>query len=435
MITIDFETYSEAGYIFNGEYFIPQVKGKPGIKAINAATYAQHPSTEIISLAYEDYLWIPGVNPPKNLFNYIADGGIIEAHNSLFEYYIWNCVGCARYGWPPLPLNQLRCSMAKARAFGLPGTLDMVSSILTPTSKKDPRGKQLIQQLSIPKRPTKKDPNLRRMPDKYPELYCEMYEYNKQDIVAEKAVSGNMPELSETELKVWQLDQKINSRGIQIDMVSLDACINIFEQCQERYLKELSDITGGQITSIGEISKGSSGDKWLQSTGVNLPSLNKENVAKALERPDLPKAARRVLEIRQILGSSSVQKLYAIKRMTNNDGRLRDLFAYCGAERTGRFCIAEGELAVVRLPNGHITQVPIEDVTLKMELWDGQEWVMHGGAVPAGMKKVITHDGVTGTKDHRVFTSTTEYDTLENVKKKNCKIFKGEKKCPITFTD
>ena len=169
MITLDFETYSDAGYRFDGVNYKPLVPGKPGLFSINASTYAAHPSTDIICMAYDvggvDYLWIPGANPPTNLFNAIAAGEAVEAHNSLFEFYVWNCVGVARYGWPALRLEQMFCSMSKARAFGLPGALAKVSEILSPNQLKDPRGKKLIQMLSIPKRPTKLDQSTRRTPE------------------------------------------------------------------------------------------------------------------------------------------------------------------------------------------------------------------------------------------------------------------------------
>jgi DNA polymerase len=343
--TMDFETYSEAGYRFDpaSGRFVPIQKGKPGIKGINAAVYSEHPSTEVISLAYElpdgkyERLWIPGMGPPQDLFNSIAAGGLVEAHNSGFEYYIWANVCYSRMGWPPLPLRQLRCSAAKARASALPGALGKLSEVLNPAEKKNKRGKKLIQLLSIPKKPAKKDPTLRRTREAYPELYAEMYQYNIQDIVSEKAVSSMVPELPPRELDLWLLDQRINTRGVAIDIVGLKNCIAVFKQAESRYTEELKRITGGMVSSIGEMTKNSAGDKWMITQGVGLSSLDKEHVGAALERDDLPPAVHRALEIRQIIGSASVKKLFAIERMVSRDGRLRDLFSFCGASRTGRW--------------------------------------------------------------------------------------------------
>ena len=338
--TIDFETYSEAGYKYDPAlgYFVSIQANKPGIQSINAAVYAAHPSTRVISLSYDigygDKLWIPRAARPCDLLEYVRSGGLVEAHNSLFEYYIWNY--CCK-DWPQLLLDQLRCSASKAQAHGLPRALDAIGKVLKPAAVKDPRGKQLIRLLSIPQKPTKKDPAVRKLPEFYPELFREMYEYNIQDIVSEKSISKMLPELSEFELRVWKLDQHINARGVQIDTTGLQNCIEIFYKAERKYTGELILITGGAVKSVGEITKGSAGDKWLQSQGVDAPSLDKQSVDDLIKYREMPSTARRVLEIRQILGGANVKKLFAIQRCLSSDGRLRDLFLYCGAERTGRW--------------------------------------------------------------------------------------------------
>jgi hypothetical protein len=90
---------------------------------------------------------------------------------------------------------------------------------------------------------------------------------------------------------------------------------------------------------------------------------------------------------------------------------------------------------LVRTPEGEVLEVPIELVGTRHELWDGQEWVTHGGVVAAGVKEVTTHDEVTATLDHKVFTSTAEYATLAQVKKSGQNIFRGEKPCPTLSTN
>lgn len=343
--TFDFETYSDAGYRYDpvSGSFIPLQSGKPGLMGINAAVYAEHDSTRVISMAYNlidgcgTRLWTPGSPTPLPMFNYIWSGGLIEAHNSAFEFYVWKYVCQARMGWPELRLEQLVCSFAKAQASGYPGALGKLSNILSPSVVKDKRGTALIRLLSVPKKPTKKDPALYRSFDRHPDLYYEMYAYNDTDVEAEMSISAMLPELSGTELAVWQLDQRINTRGVKIDTVGLDACIKLFEATEAKYLLELRDITGGQVSSIGELAKLKSGDKWLQSLGVNMPSLNKATVIDTLARPDIPSEARRALEIRQEIGGAAVKKIYAMHRCLNSDGRIRGMLQYCGAERTGRW--------------------------------------------------------------------------------------------------
>lgn len=346
LATMDFETYSEAGYKYDPALgrFLPLQKGKPGLKGINASTYALHPSTDILSLAYDlrdgrgCRLWVYGMEPPVDLFWHIHRGRLIEAHNSGFEYRVWEYVCRAQYGWPALPLGQLRCSMAKAKAWGLPGRLGQLSTALNPSEKKDKRGTQLIRLLSVPQKPSKAHPHIRRTRADYPELHAEMSAYNIQDVKSEIAISDMVPDLSPFEQSLWMLDQKINTRGVAIDTEGLANCIEIFKQAETRYLIELQTVTGGAVNSIGEMTKRSAGDKWMIAQGFDFPSLDKEHVELALKHnTKLTPAVRRALEIRQIVGSASVKKLFAIDRMVNSDGRLRDLFMYQGAERTGRF--------------------------------------------------------------------------------------------------
>lgn len=160
----DFETYSEAGYYWDGPAYRWRglLKSKPGLQCVGAPAYAENPSTEILSLAYNlkdgrgDRLWVPELPPPQELFDYIANGGILEAWNSAFEFYIWHFVCNFRMGWPPLPLAQLRCAMAKGAAWGLPGKLGKAAKVVNVTEQKDATGESLIKKLSIPKNPTKK---------------------------------------------------------------------------------------------------------------------------------------------------------------------------------------------------------------------------------------------------------------------------------------
>lgn len=340
---MDFETYSEAGYIYDKDLqFWRSIVGKQkgGLSAVGAPVYAEHPSTEVLSLAYDledghgPRLWVPGCPLPQDLFAYMAAGGLIEAWNSAFEFYIWHYVCHSRMGWPPLPYQQLRCSMARSRAFSLPGKLEKAAAALGTADQKIADGTRLVKKFAKPRKPTKTDSRLRIRPSEDPEDAVKLYNYNIGDIRAERAVSVRTPQLyPKHELDLWLTDQGINFRGVYIDQASLAGCISIVEQATVKYAAEFVALTGGAVETVGQVAKIS---KWLASEyGIQLPSLDADTVALALTW-DLPAAARRVLEIRASLGSSSVKKLFAIERRLSSDGRLRDLFAFCGAD-TGRF--------------------------------------------------------------------------------------------------
>lgn len=339
--SMDFETYSEAGYEFNpttGKWK-SLLKGKSGLAAVGGAVYAEHPSTEVICLAYDlkdnagVRLWTPGAGAPEDLFDHIKHSPI-AAWNSSFEFFIWHYVCVGKMGWPELPYTQLRCSMAKARGWALPGSLEKAAEVLNASDQKDKKGKTLLNQISIPKSASKKDPRLRRTVFDDPIKFIETYAYCKQDVRAETAVAVQTPDLSPYEQKVWELDQKINITGIAVDREALENCISIIDQAHEKYTTELRQVTNHAVNSVSETAKIKA---WLEIQGIQTSSVDEEHVAKLLKRSDLPAACRRVLEIRQLIGAASVKKLFTLKRHLNSDNRVRDMFSYCGAGRTGRW--------------------------------------------------------------------------------------------------
>lgn len=183
--TFDWETYSEAGYVWN--YVAqkwdplpglgPYSKGLPGVGAYN---YVTHPTFEILSLAY-DLLdgrgmrhWVPRLtefglaDEPHDLIQYAAAGGIVEAFNVNFELWVWNLYCAPRWGWKPLQLEQLRCCMAKARANAYPGGLGDCGRVLNLVNQKDPMGDYLIKKLTVPKNPGNGGPRKPKPEPSYP---------------------------------------------------------------------------------------------------------------------------------------------------------------------------------------------------------------------------------------------------------------------------
>jgi DNA polymerase len=331
---LDFETYSEAGYRFDGEKWrVIQKAAKSGLAAVGASAYSEHPSTEVLCAAYDLHdgygpdLWLPCLPPPKRLFDYV---GNIESWNSSFEWFIWNNVCVPKYGWPPLSYQRQRDAMARARAFSLPGSLDVVAKFLGVTNK-IADGKRLLDKFSKPRNPTKTDPRMRIRPEDDPIDAAKLYEYCLGDIKTEAEISALLPELSQSEQDLWLLDQYINLRGVAVDTPTLDGCIAIVNQAFEKYNAEIVGLTGGvKASQIRELGF------WLLAQGVPVDTLTEENVTSILER-ELPPICRRVLEIRQLIGSASIKKLFSLKNRLSRDGRIRGLFSFCGADRTGRW--------------------------------------------------------------------------------------------------
>lgn len=341
--SFDFETYSEAGYIIHPSGKVESaVEGKKGgLPLVGTPVYAMHPSTEILSLAYDlkdgkgRRLWVPGAPFPTDLLEYIASGGIIEAWNITFEFWIWNAVAVRLYGWPELRLEQCRCAMAKARRFSLPGKLEEALVDALKLQGKDPAGTALIKKLTRPQSTTKERKEHRWYPHTAWPDFQNFYHYNLEDIRAEDSASMRTPDLTPLELAIWQTDQRINLRGVQVDTEALYAAIRILDQTEEKYTRELVHITQGRITSVSEVEK--IGD-WLAAHGVEAADITKGTVADLLAPGNLlPDNARRVLEIREMLGSANVKKLRTLALRVDQFGRLRDQYTYCGADRTGRW--------------------------------------------------------------------------------------------------
>lgn len=172
---IDVETYSEAGYLWDegtGKWAcLPNApQGKMGISVVGAAVYAEHPTCEMLSLAYDlkeglgKRFWRQGLPPPYDLWAHVLQGGLLEAFNANFEYWIWHHVAHRRMGWPKLHPWQLRCAMAKGRSWQMPGALAHVGEVLDLAVQKDVRGKALLNKFSVPRNPTKTDPRRRIRP-------------------------------------------------------------------------------------------------------------------------------------------------------------------------------------------------------------------------------------------------------------------------------
>lgn len=346
--TIDFETKSEAGYYWNpalarweGPPGAPN--GKKGLKVIGAAAYAEHPSTAVLCLSYalpgwnRPKRWRPGMPPPQELFDWIAAGGRVEAHNVMFERLIWWHVCRRDHGWPELPPEQLSCSMATARVNSLPGALGDLGDVLQLAVRKNRDGKRVLDRYSVPRKPTLKDPRRWISPtDPGEEADAEtLYSYCDDDVRTEQHASAAMPPMTPAEREFWLVDQEINWRGLAVDRPAVRDCIAVLQQCLAQYSAELRAITGGIEPTQLEKLKG-----WLAGHHVYVNSLDADGVEAALDRiPPHPPggiyAPRRVLEIRALTGSASVKKLFAMENTASRDNRIRNLIVHHGA-RTGR---------------------------------------------------------------------------------------------------
>jgi DNA polymerase len=360
--TLDFETYSSAGYVFDPDLFkykgiINNKEEGRSIGAVGAAKYAEHPSTSVLCLSYHlpNQLiksWAPGEPLPIPLLDYIHYGGLVEAHSSFFEYQIWKNICYPQYQWPVLPINQLRCSAAKACGYTLPKSLGKADKIILPPQyHKDKKGGALLDLLSVPRDPTKDDTRLRNMPEDVPEDFTLLRRYCDQDVGAEMELSKRIPDLSDFETRLFLLDQKINDRGAYIDAQTLDKFIEIYEKEVPVLFAEMEATIGLRPTQLVKLKA------WVEDNGVSLPNMQEDTISEVLETP-LPPLVHRMLTIRKLTGSASVKKIYRMRAQICRDGTVKGLFRYSGAGRTGRW--AGAGVQAHNLPKGKLSVEEVE---------------------------------------------------------------------------
>lgn len=336
--TLDMETYSEAGYHWNENkrtWLGPEGSNAKGLGAVGSRKYAEHPTTEVLTFSYSlpnglKGRWVPGQPCPPALASHIARCGLIEAHNAMFERNLWTFVLVPKHGFPPINPVQWRCSMSKARAAGYPGALAQLGAAMRLNVQKDKRGVDLIKLLCMPRKPTRADQRLRILPTDDPEAFEGLQSYCDTDRDTEHEASGKLPELIPSELAYWKADQAVNFRGLGVDLPHVEACAAIVNQTLAQFGAECERLTGGIGPSKVQALAG-----WCTAMGLHMDSLDAESLENALKRTDLPPVVRRVLEIRQLTGSASVKKVFAMRSFCSDAGRLHDLFIYHGA-RTGR---------------------------------------------------------------------------------------------------
>ena len=305
------------------------------LKSSGIWRYAEHPSTSVLCMAYriddgEVKLWVPGETRPPELIAAIEAGKTVKAFNVSFEKAIWRNILIREFGFPDIPNMQWSCVAAKCAAQALPRKLEDVAKALSLSQLKDEEGKRIMMKMSKPRKETKGNKALWHETNKD---FQTLFSYCRQDVEVESLLDREVRDLSPQEFKLWQLDQKINERGIMVDMPLVEAALKISGEYVSRLTAELPKLTNGEVESGGEIDRIMF---WLNSNGVPMTDLTKDSVEELLKSNNLKSNVRRVLEIRQELGKTSVKKYAAIKNAVCSDGRLRNLLLYHGAS-TGRW--------------------------------------------------------------------------------------------------
>ena len=312
---IDFETRSRVDLGSKGVY-----------------NYAQDASTDVLCMSYafddgEVVTWLPGQPLPD------FTGCTIYAHNAAFERLIFWYVLQQNY-----PLESFVCTATQARANCAPGGLEDVGRFASASMKKDHRGAQLIRLLSIPQA----DGTFREDAD----LMAEMIRYCEQDVRAMREISKAMRPLSPQELEDYHVNERINDRGVLVDVPLAKAAMRYAHDELVEIEQRVAELTDGEITSVRSpkmrewvLARVGDEAKKLMWVGEKY-SIDKTVRANllAMENPDeIPPAVAEVIQCADDLWASSVAKFSRMADLADDeDCRVRGAFVFAGGAATGR---------------------------------------------------------------------------------------------------
>jgi DNA polymerase len=342
-LSIDLETYSTVSIGAAGSY-----------------RYILDPSFEILLFAYS----LDGM--PVEVID-VASGQVIplwlknalknplyikHAYNAAFEWF-----ALSKYlGW--LPPDQWRDTMLHALYCGYPASLDAAGRAmgLPEDKKKLTTGKALIRYFCVPCKPSNANGNrTRNLPKHDPAKWKLFKEYNGQDVVTEMEIDRRLSAFPVPVFvqKQWETDLTMNARGVAADMEMVSGALVIGATVKSQLMAEARQLSGlDNPNSIKQLAR------WLTEatdSDAEITSVTKETVATMLKQPQ-PANVQRMLEIRQELGKTSTKKYDALETCIADDGRVRGLLQFYGANRTGRWA---GRLVQVQnLPRTYTHPLP-----------------------------------------------------------------------------
>lgn len=322
-LSIDLETYSDVNLKKAGLYRYVQ---SPAFEILLFAYSFDGAPTQVIDMAQ-------GEEIPMEVIHALTDPQCLKhAYNAAFEWY---CL--SKYMGAQLPPAQWRDTMLHGLYAGYTAGLDATGRALgIPEDKqKLATGKALIRYFCVPCKPTKSNGGrTRNYPHHDPEKWELFKTYNGQDVVAEMEIERRLSVFPVPDFvqKQWETDLLINARGVAVDMDFCEGALELGEIIRAQLTDEAVQLSGLQNpNSVKQLAR------WLSAeTGDDITTLRKETIKELLGR-DNADHVQRMLEIRQELGKTSTKKYDAIEAAVCDDGRVRGLLQFYGANRTGRW--------------------------------------------------------------------------------------------------
>lgn len=358
---------------------------KLGKGGVGLYRYAEHLSTSVWCFAWRFgndgpvNLWWRGDPFPSEVFYHVAMGGIVVAHNAGFERRIWNVVLNRMHDGilPVMQIEQMDCTAARARAVGLPGDLERSARIVRAPHQKDVSGSATMKKMAKPRKVEFTSDKARQQYEARQvrevlddtnertvlgvgfdnifeavtitwwhdaELHDVLSDYCKTDVLAETGVDMVVPALSDKLLKLYQFNERVNDRGIPIDLELVDKVEAVLDISAKRANNNMWTLTGGVVKKCTDHGKVKT---WLDGQGVRAYKLGKDgeekqSVAKGVTDDLLlaagtNQAAREVIELHN--GASKLAyagKIGDTRVYMNDDERIRGVFMF-HTSPTGRF--------------------------------------------------------------------------------------------------
>ena len=354
-LSIDVETFSDVD-----------------LKKCGVYKYAESPNFEVLLFgASVDggevtvYDLASGDTVPEEIIKALSDDSVIKwAYNASFERVclsVW-----LRRNYPQhfssysieddtvrnyLDPSSWRCSLVWGAYMGLPLSLEGIGKVLKLENQKMAEGKALIRYFCVPCKPTKANGGrMRNLPEHDPVKWSTFIAYNKRDVETEMAIQQKLSKFPVPDF-IWEeyhLDQEINDRGIQLDMVLVEQAIDIDERSREELSAKMRQLTALENPNSVQQMK-----EWLTKHGLEVDSLDKKAVKELLKTA--PPELAEVLELRRQLAKSSVKKYQAMQNAVCADGRARGMFQFYGANRSGRW--AGRLIQLQNLPQNHMAHL------------------------------------------------------------------------------
>ena len=367
ILSIDIETYSSVDLIKSGVY--AYVDSADFTILLFAYAYDEE-DTRIVDVAC-------GEEIPDDIVNALSDNSVIKsAFNAAFER-----ICLSKYLGIKLYPESWQCTSVQASILSLPHSLGAVGEVLNIEKKKLKEGSDLIRYFCMPCKASKSNGGrTRNLPVHDKEKWEAFKSYCIRDVDAERQIRNklrNYP-IPESELELYCLDQKINDRGVLVDLELVSKAV----ECDLMY-KQYLTARAYEITGLENPNSVSQVKDWLLERGLDIKSLNKKTVKDLIDETD--GSILEVLKLRLLMAKTSIKKYEAIERSVSSDSRVHGLLQFYGANRTGRWA---GRLVQVQnLPQNHIPYLELARALVKSGRFEDLELLYD--SVPGILSELI----------------------------------------------